>query len=366
MRLCFGSYFTILTLCKANKVDNKVLCETLFHSVALDYEFTYNGQPNADRAREDISSKLRRCEQNVPDAISTSARAANTDDISKYFKNHILPLLNENMIKHIILALKDVISKDPPVQEGKNVYGIDDDTQIDRINGITKRALASHDSFCPHTFLAGVFIYVVTQTNNRSGSKTIKLITGEYIATFKPLLDTITLRVDDETKLPSNTFICSGTQFDTEMANDFAGELLDKLTPLVKPDTSLFSTLSVEANGKCLKCGETLAAAKRGTLPVENWEIVYLTTSSMEEKNYNNAVALCKNCAALVPVMSDIERVAILNDKRRLAEYMVLFTDVSGVKLSNEIEAILREVDSMKNETDLAQTDLKDYENNTI
>lgn len=90
MRLCFGSYMAVLVSCKAVNVDNKELCEALLHSVAPNFEFTFDGQENADRVREDVSSKLLRCEQNLSKDVSDPARTARPEEVAAYFRDNIL------------------------------------------------------------------------------------------------------------------------------------------------------------------------------------------------------------------------------------------------------------------------------------
>jgi hypothetical protein len=184
MRLCFGSYFAVLVSCKAVNVDNKQLCEVLLHSVAPNFEFTFSGQENADRVREDASSKLLRCEQNLSKDVTDPARHANPQEVAAYFKDNVLKLLDSNLFKQIVLALRDIIASDTPEEVGKKIYGIYDDTKVEMVSGTTKMELSSQTEFSFHTFLAGVFLYVVTNTENRSGKKTIKLITQEYVFSF--------------------------------------------------------------------------------------------------------------------------------------------------------------------------------------
>ena len=69
MRLCFGSYLAVLVSCKAVNVDNKQLCEALLHSDAPNYEFTFAGQENPERDREDVTQTMR-CEQNLPKDVT--------------------------------------------------------------------------------------------------------------------------------------------------------------------------------------------------------------------------------------------------------------------------------------------------------
>ena len=363
MRLCFGSYLTVLVSCKAVNVDNKQLCEALLHSVAPDYEFTFSGQENADRVREDASSKLLRCEQNLSKDITGSARSVVPQEVANYFKNNVLKLLDSNLSKQIILALKDIISNDAPEEVGKKIHGIYDDTRVELVSGITKEELASQTEFCFHSFLAGVFLYVVTNTTNRSGKKTIRSVTQEYVLSFTSRIEEITL-LEDNVSDRICTYDYRNGKTDTEFAEGVAEYVIDKIKQLPQPskqDDSLLVTLLSEANGKCLYCGGYLGIPKRGKIPVKNCEIVYLKQLPDEADSYENAVALCTNeCAPLVPAMSSDEIAELLEKKHRCADIQAFLDRISGIKFQDEIETVLREVHKTKNAQGLEPTDIKD------
>lgn len=362
MRLCFGSYLAVLVSCKAIHVDNKDLCEALLHSVAPDFEFTYEGQLDADRVREDNSSKLLRCEQNLSPDITNPARTADPQEVAVYFKKNVLPLLDGNRRKHIILVLKDIIANDQPVRVGNKFQGIDDDTRVDKVGGVTKKMLASQTAFCFHEFLAGVFLYT-TAINNRSGKDTIKSVTVDYILSFSSRIDEVTLIEKEDSKQAALISAVRESNLSTESANEIAGNLIDRLAPLVKPDRSLLVTLLAEANGKCLHCGKELGAPKRGSFPIDNCEITYLTQSADEIEEYGNAVALCKGCAPLVSNFTVSEKSKLLEDKYRLAESLILLDEISGIRIAKEIEAVLREIDKIKNLEGLAEIDITELVN---
>lgn len=363
MRLCFGSYLAILVPCKAVNIDNKQLCEALLHSVAPNYEFTFSGQENADRVREDATSKLLRCEQNLSKDITGPARSAVPQEVASYFKNNVIKLLDSNLSKQIILTLKDMIGNDLPEKDGKKIHGIYDDTKVELVNGITKKELASQTEFCFHSFLAGVFLYVVTNTTNRSGKKTIRSVTQEYVLSFTSRVEEITL-LEDNVSDRARTYDYRNGKTDTEFAEGVAEYVIDKIKQLPQPskqDDSLLVTLLSEANGKCLYCGGYLGIPKRGKIPVKNCEIVYLKQSPDEADSYENAVALCTNeCAPLVPVMSSDEIAELLEKKHRCADIQAFLDRISGIKFQDEIETVLREVHKTKNAQGLEPTDIKD------
>lgn len=365
MRLCFGSYMAVLVSCKAVNVDNKKLCEALLHSVAPNFEFTFDGQENADRVREDVSSKLLRCEQNLSKDVIVPARTANPEEVASYFRDNILQLLDRNMSKQIILAFKNIIANDPPVKVGKKMQGIDDDTKVELVRGITKSELASQSNFWFHSFLAGVFLYTATNTTNRSGKDTIQSINDEYILSFMPHIGEIKLLEDDEAKRAALvSAVKENGKYGEEFAENVAGFVADRINQLTLPskqDDSLLVTLLSESNGNCLKCGKKLGIPKRGKVPIGNCKIVYLKLSQNEAECYENAVALCTDeCAQLVSVMSKLEIAELLENKRHCADIQAFLDRISGIKFPEEIEAVLREVHKTKNLKGLEGTNIND------
>jgi hypothetical protein len=364
MRLCFGSYLAVLVSCKAPNVENKALCEALLHSVAPNFEFTFNGQENADRIREDVSSKLLRCDQNLSKDVIEPARSADPQAVAVYFKDKILRLLDGNRRKHIILALKDIIANDPPVQVGKKMMGIDDDTQIDFVGRTTKKALAMQKDFCFSAFLAGVFLFVVTGTTNRSGKDSVKSVTDAYILSFADRVGEINLIEERDANIAAQIAAASQGKYDIEFAEDVAGivaERINTLAVMSKSEKDTLATLLTESRGKCLSCGKELGVPVRGKLPSANCEVVYVKFSDSEPETIGNAVALCeRTCAKEVAIMSDDEKTALLEAKRRCADIQAFLVKIEGIKFQREIEAVLREIHRSKNDGTLERTNPKD------
>lgn len=365
MRLCFGSYLAVLVSCKAVNVENKGLCETLLHSVAPNYEFTYNGQENANRVREDVSSKLLRCDLNVPPDVVTPARTAKPEEVAAYFKDHVAPLIDGNRRKDIILALKDIIANDPVVQDGKKKYGIDDDTVVDLVSGATKKALLLQTEFNFDEFLAGVFLFAVVGTTNRSGKDNVKEVSREYVLAFADRNSEITLLEEPQSRQSALDALAKvKDSVAMEIADTITEDVLNKVNQLsvrTKKDDDLFTTLLVEANGCCLNCGKHLGIPKKGKVPVGNCEIVYLKQSPDEQDGYENAVVLCKDdCVPILPIMTWERKSELLEDKRRCAEVQAFLDRISGIRFPNEIETVLRELHKIRNEKGLEPTDPKD------
>jgi predicted RNA-binding protein with RPS1 domain len=385
----------VLVSCTAVNVDNKVLCEALLHSVAPNFEFTYAGQENADRVREDVSSKLLLCKQGMSRDVTTPAVTANPQEVAAYFKENVIPLLDDNMKRHIILALKHIIANDAPIVAGnkrKRIAGIADDVKVDYVSGTTKAALAVQTKFCYHAFLAGVFLFVTTQTGNRVDAnvigaisngdvslysiRTVKDKTGRerkktevgnrFALSFTSRIDEIKLIEEEEMKKAALIEAAKQGVADVEFAEDFTGQIAEKLNKLVKQtsndDRDLLITLLTEARGKCLHCGKELGIPVRRKKATSNCAIVYAKLSADEAESYENAVAVCATpCAAEVKLMEDDEKRTLLEDKRRCADVQAFLGRISNViKNRREIEAVLRKIHDMKNDTKLPKSKLSE------
>ena len=66
----------------------------------------------------------------------------------------------------------------------------------------------------------------------------------------------------------------------------------------------------------------------------------------------------CAKMCPVVPHFTVSEKSKILDDKYRLAENLILLDEISGIRITKEIEAVLREIDKIKNLEGLAEIDI--------
>jgi len=130
--------------------------------------------------------------------------------------------------------------------------------------------------------------------------------------------------------------------------------------PNLNKNNSLYFTLFYESNGTCLRCGKTLVLHSEGAVASNRGEIVYLTKSAKEAEDDDNAIVLCKDCIPFVPNMTDSEKDTLQDNKRRLAADSIVLDAVTGINIAKEIEVVLREIDNVKNERELANVDIKE------
>ena len=271
-KLCFGSFMTVLKLCKARGVTQKLLCGTVLLSVAPNYDI---------REEDGTVSDLLLCKKDLSTNVTTAAPTADAQKTADYFKEKVLPLLNGNELRNGVLALKEIIGADDTIKP---------DTTVDRVSGLTKTALLASTSFEIEGFLAGLFLYTASVVDNKDGKASIGEIDAAYIKSFEPHTGEIALVPES---IASRTMMTKVIRsMDIGAAATFADELVDGLLPAVRPDNSLLITLLTESSGNCLRCGKSLAIRRNGAVPASNCEIVYLPQTPDELLYAENVLLL--------------------------------------------------------------------------
>lgn len=318
--LCYGSFATILKLCKLNSTTQKKLNGKILMSVNGDYDISDD---------DSAASNLYRCKRNLSEHVTDPATEADGEVVTEHFRDHVVPLLDPNKRKLVVLALQDLIANDNE---------IDGQTVVDKVSHLSKNSIASATSFSFADFLAGVFLYTATTVANRDGEDSIKEISAEYIDSFESRASAIAL---------------------VEQAQDYNLEIGRELTPDISRlqaslstntsyDRRLLMTLMAEANGSCIGCGRNLGSSNNGQ-PVDYGEIVCLHAENSEEASYQNAVVLCRMCAAEIPSSSPEQISNLLETKLRLAQNAALLDSVSNISIERQVEDVLREIADLGN-----------------
>lgn len=205
MRLCYGVFFKLATLCKTRGVAEYKMCESILATTGASlYGF--------DKTK---TSRLKTCTENPSAEIVERAGQCNITDVTSQFKTQVIPMLRSNATKQLVMALADVIRSDD---------SIFNDTLIGRTAGYTKRAIVEGNTFNLEEFLANVFIYVLLNTDNTSGKDTIKKIDDAYLQSFSSKTGEIFF----ETYTPDNMMPLSTTIMDKRF--DFNFSLVSSVT----------------------------------------------------------------------------------------------------------------------------------------
>ncbi len=278
-KLCFGSFGTVLSCCRASSVSQKKLIGSMLLSI----------NPNYDIRDDDVAvTALVRGKNNLSDNVLLYLDDA-APTLSDTFAGQIIPLLDANKKASIVLAFKDILFEDT---------GISDDTVIELINRLTKADFLQRNCIVFEDLVAGLFLYVAKYTDNHEMKKFIAEITPTYIRGFNSRRDEITF-------IPSYSIKNEG------------------VIKTVAADARVIE-LMAEAEGTCPMCGKILSADQSVVVPLGN----------------GDDILLCLDCAAKVQNSAEEKnRAAALKDILRINAQM---TDaVSANRLVDEVRELL-------------------------
>ena len=293
-KLCFGTFATILKICSAKRISQKLLCGTMLLSIAPTYDI---------RGEDGTVSDLILGKKNLSPNITDKAPTVDPRAVSNYFKQHILNMLDSNKRSLINLALKDNIASDNTIQP---------DTIVEIVNGMTKKSIVRRDAFVFEDFIAGVFLYTVLNVENRNCEDSVKETTTEYIQSF-------------EDQKMDISFITTYSNLSMETAYEIAIDARSLV-------------LLAETGGKCQKCGRVLGIKKEGN-DVNFAKVVRLSET--------DEVVLCVECEREIQNASEEVKLALLSEKHDLEVLMAARDATSRYTIEKQIEQVLREVDLM-------------------
>lgn len=215
MRLCFGTFARVLKHCKMSTNSQNKLVSVILHSVdancriddGSDWNNAVNlllncktGLPNGKNMPGATATRSTSKSGESLGCVISGAQQADPKAVSTYFKDHVLQLLDPNMIKLAILALLEIIRRD---------NSLDADTIIDVIDNKKRSQLLAQRDFVASDFLASIFLYVAVSVNNKLGKETAEAVDKEFVNKLKGQSVGITL-VSRSTDLTTTSGSASG------------------------------------------------------------------------------------------------------------------------------------------------------------
>jgi len=293
-KLCFGTFATVLKLCKAKSITQKWLCGTLLLSIAPTYDIRHD---------DGTVSDLLKGKKNLSSNVTQPALAVDKKELAESFKTRILPLLDGNKRGLIVLALKDIIDSDNTIEN---------DTVVEIVNNMTKEDIINRNAFVLGEFLAGIFLYTILNVDNKNSEESVNEITEEYIESFEDQKINVILQ---------DTY----SNFSTETAQEIA----------ISAHTLV---LLSETGGKCQRCSKVLGINKKGN------DINYAKIVNLSE---NEDIILCVECEREIQNASDEEKQSLLSAKHDLETLIIAREATSRYNIEKQIEHVLREVELM-------------------
>ena len=116
-------------------------------------------------------SDIFRGKKNVGDYELLAARSYAEVDYLQRFKCTVIPLLDANEIASVVAAMRRLVADDTTVR-GQTI--------VDPISGLSKEEVAKRNSFVADEFLAGLFLYILTNVRNRGTSLDANEVNGAF------------------------------------------------------------------------------------------------------------------------------------------------------------------------------------------
>lgn len=292
MKLCFGTYFSVLSACLTPFGSKQRLCTAIFQTVA----------PNHQVVETDIVATSGGGKNNLPTDVLEAAMDADPAEVTRRFQDKVLKFLELGKRKEIVLALQDIIRTDE----------IDDDVVVDMASGFQKAQIVGLKEFILPQFLAGIFLYTC-QTSNKNMQKYVKDVTEDYVHSFA-----------DQSAYVS--FVGAYSSSSIDVAKSIGAD-------------SVALALVAEAGGNCLRCGRKIAAFTGGQ------GVDYGVRIKFAE---GEEAVFCVECARELPTISDEEKHQLLEKKRDYHIRSMARNAMSKYSLTKEIRATLLAVSKMK------------------
>ena len=178
-KLCLGTFLTIICQARGASVKQKNLVGALLRCVDADTSYL-----DEDDGRQ---GHLKNGRDNIPSYYAEAIRAANPEDIYSYFEREIHPMLSASLEKQVILAFRSIIAEDADIA---------DTVKLGPVDGYKKSDILAKNTFSYIGLLTNLYIYCVTQVENKPYQANIKEIDKDFVSSFVSL--TSTIQIDEK------------------------------------------------------------------------------------------------------------------------------------------------------------------------
>lgn len=162
MRLCFGTFGTVLKWCSA--LTEKELVGKLARIVDSRSRYIDDG-PSIHR--------LMKCKMDFVDASYEKDRKTKADVI-RGFEEDVIPYLHADKLEGIVLTLCDIIHKDKAID-------VNHKTPFREMFGVDKQALLKQNEYILSDFLTSALLFTVREVDNKLGRDCVEMVAQDYI-----------------------------------------------------------------------------------------------------------------------------------------------------------------------------------------
>ena len=331
MRLCYGTLASLVLKCCVN--SDSVQGE--LHKQLI---YALTDKPFQTVVSDQDATRMFKCKRQIQIYIKKEIRDADNAAIVENFKRNILPMLDQNKRKALLLSAAAIVNRDDIIKE---------DTVINRIKGTTKAELAAQTDFDLAEALAGLFIYAALELNNKEGADSLCEITNKFIISFEDKCSEIKL-VDT----PGTT-----------LAIELVGKKVE-LAPIAQSNDLL---LLSEANRYCPMCNKPLLVTKNNEV-IAHYRPTYIYPLNMSKRkqeefdqiasltddpySIENQIALCEECSSNYTTNTSFgEYQRLVRIKGGFLRQGEQGNKISKLPLDEQIEYVIRSIVEPKEKT---------------
>lgn len=173
MRLCFGTYATILYRCLSDtKTTQTMLIAELAKIVDKESRYQMKNDPDIQKPE---ANKLLRCNKNFILSEGKDTNIPTLKMVIKEFNDEVRPIIDEDKKAKAILALLDIIKKD-------KYLDFDQKENFKKYFGVEKKDLLKRSELEFSDIFGRTLMYTVYgNVDNTVGKECVKSITNDYI-----------------------------------------------------------------------------------------------------------------------------------------------------------------------------------------
>lgn len=179
MRLCFGTFASVLVLCKRNinKTDFVARIAKCVdpHSSYIDNDDRYKEGKWDIQGDKSAVSKLRHCTKDFVIGNDSSVKRPDIVAVIETLKERVIPYIQEDKKAVALLALLDIIRRDESLDADRNEL-------FQEYIGIDKQQLLQQQKISFADFIGRVLLFTTYgDRNNTVGKDCVKSITPQYL-----------------------------------------------------------------------------------------------------------------------------------------------------------------------------------------
>ena len=236
MRLCFGTFASILNSCRW-RISQASFISKIIN--IIDSNSRYTGEKMAGDGP--AITKLLSCKIDFVLSGGETMNMPEQSIVATQLEKQVSPFIDEDMKSKVVIALLDIIRRDKCIDFEKK-------ESFQKYLGLEKQQLLQQSEFVFSDFLAKILLYTIGgNVSNRVGSQSVKEITVNYINTIsKPYL--YEYKWNSSTHTVTLLYIKMFLIFNDAMTNNKIVDFITKIDPDYRMSYSWVETCNIFLN----------------------------------------------------------------------------------------------------------------------